>query len=903
MAKLMERRSVEDAAARLSRNLKVLSRCNRVLFQARGEHELLQSICEILVETAELPLAWIGYCEDGSEPTVGLVARAGAGLESLQRVRISGNPEPAQGPVGEAIRTGRFCWIEQIRADPDAADGRNEAIALGYRSCVAFPLVADCGPQGILDLRGVLALYAREPDSFDRSEIELYAELASNLTCAVTRLRTNLANEVVYGVRALQARADHQRADNDVTQRKRAEAALRESEFYLAETQRLSHTGSWAWAPHTREIRYWSEECFRLWGFDPNEKPPSFEAFFQRVHPDDQPQILEVLARAIRERTDFELDYRIVHPIGRTRDMHVVGHPVLGPSGELAEFVGTVIDWTERKQADEEHRTHLWYLESMDKVHRAIQGTNDIEQMLGDVLDASLSIFACDRAWLVYPCEPEAPSWRAVMERTRPDWPGAYALGIDLPMDAEVANVFQTARASNSAVQFHSESERPVPAQLAERFGIRSIIGMAVYPKVDQPYMFGLHQCSHARRWEAREERLFQQIGRRLGDALTGLLTLRNLRQSEGKLEEAQRIAHVGHWEYDLAADRYNWSDETYRIFGLPRERIVNFALLEELIHPDDRQVTHRRRMRALQGGPPYEVEYRVVRPNGEVRAVHSRVDVTRDESGRTRRLFGTVQDVTERKRAEEDLRESDRRYREAQMELAHFNRVTTMGQLTASIAHEVNQPIAAAVTSAEAGLHWLAAKPPDLEEIHEALERVVTAGNRAGEVIGRVRAIVRKVPERKALLDANETILEMVALTRAEMERHGILLQTELDSALPRIWGDRVQLQQVILNLIMNAIEAMSETSEGARELRIGTSVEAPGSVIVAVRDSGPGLKPESLPHLFDPFYTTKPGGMGMGLSICRSITEAHGGRLWVTPNTPRGAIFQFSLREGDGG
>jgi len=325
----------------------------------------------------------------------------------------------------------------------------------------------------------------------------------------------------------------------------------------------------------------------------------------------------------------------------------------------------------------------------------------------------------------------------------------------------------------------------------------------------------------------------------------------------------------------------------------------VTSAVLKELIHPEDWETTAQARMRLLRGGLRYDLEYRVVRPNGEVRHVHSRVDVTKDDSGRPRRLFGTVQDVTERKRAEEGLRESERRYREAQTELAHFNRVTTMGQLTASIAHEVSQPIAAAVTSADAGLRWLAAQPPDLEEVRDALDRVVRAGNRAGEVIGRIRALISKVPERKASLDINETILETIALTHSEMVRNRILLQTELGNGLPHIWGDKVRLQQVILNLIMNAIEAMSEISEGSRELLIRTGLDVPGGVTVAVRDSGPGLKPESLAHLFDPFYTTKPAGMGMGLSICRSITEAHGGRLWAIPNNPRGAIFQFTVRQ----
>jgi PAS domain S-box-containing protein len=243
------------------------------------------------------------------------------------------------------------------------------------------------------------------------------------------------------------------------------------------------------------------------------------------------------------------------------------------------------------------------------------------------------------------------------------------------------------------------------------------------------------------------------------------------------------------------------------------------------------------------------------------------------------------------------DYAQASEALREAQTELAHVNRVATMGQLTASIAHEVNQPIAAAVTEADAGLRFLAAQPPDLKEVRDALDAIMKAGNQAGEVISRIRGLVKKVPAQRTVLDVNEAILETIALTRSEMRQHDILLKTELANDVPQILGDRVQLQQVILNLIMNAIEAMSESSEGPRELLIRSEIDVPDGVMVTVRDWGPGFKPESLNHLFDPFYTTKPAGMGMGLSICRSIIEAHGGRLWATANTPRGAVFQFTL------
>jgi C4-dicarboxylate-specific signal transduction histidine kinase len=255
------------------------------------------------------------------------------------------------------------------------------------------------------------------------------------------------------------------------------------------------------------------------------------------------------------------------------------------------------------------------------------------------------------------------------------------------------------------------------------------------------------------------------------------------------------------------------------------------------------------------------------------------------------------VLDLNERKRAEAEARESEHQYREIQRELAHANRVATMGQLTASIAHEVNQPIAATVTNAHAGLRWLRAQRPDIEEARQAFARIVENGNRAGEVISRIRALIKKAPPRKDGVMINDAILEVVALTHGEAVKNSVSVQTQLAEGLPIIVGDRVQLQQVILNLVINAIEAMSEMNEAPRELLLITEKAEPDGVLVAVRDWGPGLAPEHLERLFEAFYTTKPDGMGMGLSICRSIIEAHDGRLWASANPAGGAVFQFTL------
>jgi PAS domain S-box-containing protein len=248
------------------------------------------------------------------------------------------------------------------------------------------------------------------------------------------------------------------------------------------------------------------------------------------------------------------------------------------------------------------------------------------------------------------------------------------------------------------------------------------------------------------------------------------------------------------------------------------------------------------------------------------------------------------VLDLSERKHAEETLRR-------VEMELAHANRVATMGQLTASIAHEVSQPIAATILNAQAGLHWLEAAPPALEDVRRTLDQIVKDGHRAGDVIDRIRTLIKKAPPRTDRLDINEAIREVIDVTHGEVMKNAVSVQTDLTDDLPLIEGDRVQLQQVILNLIVNAIEAMNGVSEGPRALLISTRTAEGGRVLVAVQDTGPVLDPAKLERLFEAFYTTKPNGLGMGLSICRSIIEVHGGRLWASANTPSGAIFQFAL------
>jgi PAS domain S-box-containing protein len=381
------------------------------------------------------------------------------------------------------------------------------------------------------------------------------------------------------------------------------------------------------------------------------------------------------------------------------------------------------------------------------------------------------------------------------------------------------------------------------------------------------------------------------------------------LQRSEAYLAQAQRLSQTGSFWWKVSSGELIWSDEAFRIMGYDRTMRPSVELVFKRVHPEDIQMVQQMFSRAAREGTNMDFEHRLLTPDGSVKHVHVMVEaVCLDPENRE--FVGTVMDITARKQAEEAVSN-------AQAELAHVTRVTTLGELTASIAHEINQPLAAVVTNANASLRWLSGDSPNLAEAREAIRRIVRDGNRGGEIIGRIRALAKKTPPKKDWLDLNETIGEVIAMARSEVQRNGVLLQTKLENDLPLILGDKIQLQQVILNLLMNAVEAMSGAGEGPRELGVNSEKvaeihgESKGEryenrgladtewthVLVSIRDSGPGLDPQRLNRLFDPFYTTKPQGLGMGLAISRSIIEAHGGRLWAKPNVPRGAVFQFAL------
>ena len=445
----------------------------------------------------------------------------------------------------------------------------------------------------------------------------------------------------------------------DITDSRQAESALQKTVEGLRLAARASNVGLWDWDLRTDHVVF-SREWKSQLGYDEHEIGDDYREWERRLHPDDLATTKAALIGYQEGRLpDYDVEFRMRHKDGSWRWIYARGEVMRDASGTATRMLGCHVDITERKRAEEARLSYVWFLESMDRVNRAIAGTNDLDLMVGDALDVVLNVFDCDRAFLTHPCDPHAQSWTVRIERTRPEFPGASVLGVDVAMLPEIAEVFRLALASSGPVRFGPRSDHPLPPLTAARFSIQSQLVMSVAPKVGEPYAFGLHQCRYPREWTTAEVRLFQEIGRRLADALTSLLTVQRLEENERRLRDAQRIAHVGHWQHDYQRDVITWSEETYRIWGLPPDTPLRLETLARLIHPDDEAGVKASVQATLAGGPRHDMEVRAVRPDGEERILHSQGDVEWDPSGRPLRIFGTVQDITELRHLERTIVES----------------------------------------------------------------------------------------------------------------------------------------------------------------------------------------------------------------------------------------------------
>jgi len=505
----------------------------------------------------------------------------------------------------------------------------------------------------------------------------------------------------------------------DIDEGKKIEERLRRSEAYLAEAQRLTHTATVAY--NATEILYFSDEAFRLFGFDPLQGLPSREAVWRRIHPDDVNTVNEKIEYALREKRRFQNEFRLKLPDGIVKHVDADILPVFSATGELVEIIATAVDVTERKRAED------------------------------------------------------------------------------------------------------------------------------------------------------------------------------TLRRGEAWLSQAQRLSHTGTWVLDGTTRRFlYWSDESYRIWGFdPLQSLPSRDDMWGRIHPDDQERLWKEVQEALREQRDFFEEFRILLPDGTVKYLEANTHHEFSPLGVLLEVVCTNVDVTERKRAQDEREQ----LRQLEADLAHINRVSTMGELAASLSHEILHPIATARNNARAGMRFLEMNPPNLDEAREALGCVVRDADRAKDIVGRIRNQIKRAPPRKMRFGFNEAVNEVIVMVQSAIAKNGISFSTRLMDGLVPVQGDRVQLQQVLVNLILNAVEAMSSIEDGTRELSIRTEQSQTGGILVAVHDSGPGVDPVNLERVFEPFYTTKTSGIGMGLSICQTIINGHGGRLWMSANEPRGAVFQFTL------
>ena len=636
-------------------------------------------------------------------------------------------------------------------------------------------------------------------------------------------------------------------AVTDVTVAREAERKLRRSEAYLAESQHLSHTSSWAWDARRREFVYRSTEVYHLFGLDAEKDAGRQRPFRERIVPEDRARVVEVAQRAVREKTDFEIDFRIALPDGSIKYIHSVGHPVVGDDGEVTELVGTHVD------VSEQHLAKVVLQEAFDKIKKS-------EDRLRLVIDTIPTLV-----------------WRAGPEGI-PDFLNQPALdytGLSLDQ-AEIG----WPRA------FHPDDKKGMLQKWSaiRESGMRGGLE-ARLRRFDGEYRWFLFQAEPLR----DEAGNFVKWYGSSTDIEDRKRAEEELRRSEAKLVESQRVSQTGSFVWNISTGERFGSKEFFRILGYDQPRSVTFDMILQRAHPEDRAFVEWTIDHATRDGKDLDYEHRLLMPDGSVKYVHVVAHLVRDQAEQLE-FIGAVVDVTATKQAEEKLHK-------AQMELAHVTRVTTLGELTASIAHEVNQPLTAVIANADAALRWLNREIPDLAAACRSVEWVIDDSNRANEVIRRVRSLAKKTDLEKMPLDLNQVVKEAIALVRRELNSHRVSLRAELAPALPEIFGDRIQLQQVIINLLINGIDAMQPVTDRPRELVVRSGQDETSQLRLTVTDCGVGITAENVNRLFNAFFTTKTNGLGMGLSICRSIVEAHGGRLSASGNEGPGATFQFVL------
>jgi PAS domain S-box-containing protein len=618
---------------------------------------------------------------------------------------------------------------------------------------------------------------------------------------------------------------------------------LQESKARFEEAQRITHVGYWERNLVTGRIT-WSDETYRIFGLQPQEHPVDLDTLRQKVHPEDWEFVSRGLSDALTGGPRYNVEYRILRPTGDLRSVHSEGDVKRDASGGPYQMFGTVQDITDRKRAEEDlQRTQVYLSEGQRLARMGSWAFNP----------SGFFEYWSQELFKIYGLDPQkgAPTLEEYLATLH-------------PQDREsMAETIITMHAERCGCDVKKRIVRPD--------GELRYVRCVGIPVVEGEILKGFLGTA----MDVTEQELLTQ----------------ELERQQAYLTEAQKLTHTGSWAWNVSDRKtVHVSEEWYRIFGFdPAQGPSTWEQRLDRVHPDDRILWKSAAERAILEETDFDLIFRIVLPEGAVRWIHTVGHPVRTAAGELVQFLGSSTDITERKSAEQ---EHDK-LRQLEADLAHIDRVSTLGEMAASLAHEIKQPIAAAITSANSCIEWLSHDPPNIERARATATRIDRYGRRAAEIIDRIRSFYKKSQSERELVDVNGIINEMLALLQGEATRFSVEMHTELATELPEIVADRIQLQQVFMNLMLNAIEAMSDSGG---EVTVRSQLRD-GQLFFSVSDTGPGLPAGSADQIFSAFFTTKPQGSGMGLAISRTIVESHGGRLWATANDGRGTTFHFTL------
>ncbi|MBP7652903.1 PAS domain S-box protein [Candidatus Dependentiae bacterium] len=722
----------------------------------------------------------------------------------------------------------------------------------------------------------------------------------------------------------------------DITDQKRAEAALCKSMAELREAQRVGKIGNFDWDAITDTI-IWSEEYYNIYGFDPKQTPPGYEEHKKTYSNESAAKLDAAVKKSMETGEPYEVDLEQVWPDGSIRKWITArGEVKKNDNGQIVGLRGTAQDITERKLAETERFEQLHFFESMNKINKAIQKNNSLEQMMSDVFDEMLSILDCDRVWLVYPCDPNASSWNVPMERTKPEYPGVYELKLHMPMDHSVAESFRSVLASDGPMKYGEGTGNPLPEDVSKKFGFKSYISIVLHPKIGKPWQLGMHQCSYSRIWTKFEERLLQEIARRLEDSLTSLLSYRNLLESENRYYTVFENSPVSLWEEDFSKVKVFFDDlkkekiDDIEIYLTQHPKIirqcadmvkivdVNKAALqlydaankEELLtgantFTQESFSIFKWELIYLWNGRTEMKKDTIVKTfNGNLKNVTVCFLVCPGYEKTLSKALVSLVDITERKQAEESLKKLNETLEERVNEevqknikqcqiLIHQSRLAAMGEMIRNIAHQWRQPLNA--------LSVILANIKDASDFGELNKKILEDSlKKADQFIQGMSVTIDDFRnyfnpnKEKQKFDIMEAINVAVKIMSPSFSRHKITLDYEINNETYHVTGFPNEFSQVLVVVLTNAKDAIIK-HKVTGEIKIKVTSET-DNIIASITDNGGGISSEIFDRIFEPYFTTKEIGTGIGLYMSREIMKNMNGFIKIS-NTKDGVCVNLGV------